>query len=272
MCRSIKYLLDNHTQYLIKGEKTFQYDIDENTLAASIDCFAQNAIKLNMSIIKSQFDEFLRQGDNLKRIVLLIRFFANLIPMKMSIYTQMISGIIIKFAENLFEAILKINYTQYVENKWFSMLILHSFRMLLNLTEWIGLQSIRKEYSQCMIVDFIDAFANIASKVPTLPTILAELKRSLTARVEGVLHLHHNSCQVGKYVEHSITSINDNAYEVGKYGAELKELYDLNCCANCHKGNIMTLKLCSKCKKVLYCNKECQKIHFPLHKSECKPT
>ena len=121
-----------------------------------------------------------------------------------------------------------------------------------------------------MIVDFVDAFVPVSSKIPTLPVILSELKRSLTARVEGSLHLHHKGCRVGEYVEKSLASVNDNAYEVGKYGAELKELYYLNCCANCRKGNIMTLKLCSKCKKVLYCNRDCQKAHYPIHKPECK--
>lgn len=66
MCRSVKYLLDTHTQFLSKGDKTFQYDIDDNTLAASIDCFAQNATKLNLAIIRCQFEDHLRQGENLK--------------------------------------------------------------------------------------------------------------------------------------------------------------------------------------------------------------
>ncbi len=102
MCRSMKFLLDIHTQHLVKGEKTFQYDIDDNILAASIDCFAQCATKLNLSIIRCQFEEYLRQGENLKRIAMLLRCFADLVPLRLSTYTQMISGIIIKFLENLF--------------------------------------------------------------------------------------------------------------------------------------------------------------------------
>ncbi len=174
------------------------------------------------------------------------------------------------FYETGIEAILKIDYQQYLGNIWFLLLLLHSFRLLLNLTEWISLPSIRKEFSSCSIVDFIDAFMPISARIPTLAAVLAELKRSLAARVEGCLHLHHRTCKVGEYVERSLASVSDNAYEVGKYGAELKELYNLNCCANCHKGNIMTLKLCSKCKKILYCNRECQKTHYPIHKPECK--
>jgi hypothetical protein len=98
----MKYFLDSHSQFLIKGEKTFNYDLEETTLAASIDTFAQNAIRLNMAIIHGQFEDHLKEGENLKRIALLLRYFANLVPMRMSIYTQMVSGIIIKFAENLF--------------------------------------------------------------------------------------------------------------------------------------------------------------------------
>lgn len=32
-----------------------------------------------------------------------------------------------------------------------------------------------------------------------------------------------------------------------------------------------TFKKCSRCKKVYYCSKECQKRHWPTHKLSCKP-
>jgi len=46
----------------------------------------------------------------------------------------------------------------------------------------------------------------------------------------------------------------------------------LDICANCGKGEDDTnsLKTCTACKMVKYCNRECQIAHRPLHKKECK--
>ena len=43
-------------------------------------------------------------------------------------------------------------------------------------------------------------------------------------------------------------------------------------CANCGKGeeNSDSLKACTACKMVKYCNRDCQIAHRPLHKKECK--
>ena len=38
-------------------------------------------------------------------------------------------------------------------------------------------------------------------------------------------------------------------------------------CANC---NAMATKKCASCKLVVYCSKECQKKHWPVHKTVCK--
>ncbi|KAM3414720.1 hypothetical protein BST61_g9877 [Cercospora zeina] len=39
-------------------------------------------------------------------------------------------------------------------------------------------------------------------------------------------------------------------------------------CATC-SGTPESLKHCAKCKKVLYCNRECQKAHWKTHKKDC---
>ncbi|KAM6496240.1 hypothetical protein JOM56_008946 [Amanita muscaria] len=48
-----------------------------------------------------------------------------------------------------------------------------------------------------------------------------------------------------------------------------------NTCAKCNLGpedwTSEKLKLCSKCRTVYYCNKECQNNHWPIHKPMCKP-
>jgi len=43
-------------------------------------------------------------------------------------------------------------------------------------------------------------------------------------------------------------------------------------CANCGKGEESTgsLKACTACKLVKYCNRECQIAHRPQHKKECR--
>ena len=45
-----------------------------------------------------------------------------------------------------------------------------------------------------------------------------------------------------------------------------------NICANCGKGEESTnsLKACTACKLVKYCNRDCQIAHRPQHKKECK--
>ena len=45
-----------------------------------------------------------------------------------------------------------------------------------------------------------------------------------------------------------------------------------NICANCGKGEegSNSLKACTACKLVKYCNRECQIAHRPQHKKECK--
>ena len=170
----------------------------------------------------------------------------------------------------MLEGLLKINFSSQLDSKWFQYLILNSFRVLLNLTEWIGLKSFHNLFIQCRIESFIEPFIGISSRVPTLNLILSELKQSLAAQSDENFIHHHKRCSIGNWIEKSLGTITNNIYEVDKYSAGLSTLYNLNCCAYCHKGNITNLKLCSKCKKILYCGKECQKSHYSVHKSECK--
>ena len=43
-----------------------------------------------------------------------------------------------------------------------------------------------------------------------------------------------------------------------------------NCCAECGKGDGVSLKICKPCMSVKYCNAECQRKHWPTHKKDCK--
>ena len=51
-----------------------------------------------------------------------------------------------------------------------------------------------------------------------------------------------------------------------------KEDNNVSVCANCGKGEEESdsLKTCTACKMVKYCNRECQIAHRPQHKKECK--
>ena len=41
-------------------------------------------------------------------------------------------------------------------------------------------------------------------------------------------------------------------------------------CGTCGKGmHGEKLRVCKKCEKVYYCGKECQKAHWPRHKTVC---
>ena len=44
------------------------------------------------------------------------------------------------------------------------------------------------------------------------------------------------------------------------------------CCANCGKGEESSgeLKLCTACRMVKYCSRDCQKANRRQHKKECK--
>ena len=43
----------------------------------------------------------------------------------------------------------------------------------------------------------------------------------------------------------------------------------MSTCAACGKAGD-NLKTCTSCKQVKYCNRDCQKLHWPKHKKECK--
>lgn len=40
-----------------------------------------------------------------------------------------------------------------------------------------------------------------------------------------------------------------------------------NTCGNCDKES--ATKVCGRCKKMKYCSKECQRLHWPVHKQSC---
>ena len=43
-----------------------------------------------------------------------------------------------------------------------------------------------------------------------------------------------------------------------------------NCCADCGEEGGASLKACKSCMLVKYCNADCQRNHWPKHKSVCK--
>ncbi|CDW87758.1 mynd finger [Stylonychia lemnae] len=56
-------------------------------------------------------------------------------------------------------------------------------------------------------------------------------------------------------------------------GCNMKNYYKdqpLKVCGGCKKSS-RQLKACSRCLKVYYCNRDCQKSHYPMHKVDCVP-
>lgn len=76
---------------------------------------------------------------------------------------------------------------------------------------------------------------------------------------------------------------NSNHFEVG--GPETQRLYEqftaapkssdrrgaVYTCDHCKKSSTVKLLVCSRCKKVAYCSKECQKTAWKAHKKTCIP-
>lgn len=48
-------------------------------------------------------------------------------------------------------------------------------------------------------------------------------------------------------------------------------IYDLPLCANCRMAKPSLMK-CSRCQRVKYCDRACQKAHWPTHKQDCCPS
>ena len=71
--------------------------------------------------------------------------------------------------------------------------------------------------------------------------------------------------QIARELRNSMSSTdNNNKVDIDKLSTDI--------CANCGKGeeNNDSLKACTACHMVKYCNRECQIAHRPQHKKECK--
>ena len=44
----------------------------------------------------------------------------------------------------------------------------------------------------------------------------------------------------------------------------------IGACARCQKPPVQKHLLCGRCKRVTYCSKDCQTVHWPIHKQQCK--
>jgi hypothetical protein len=278
--RSTKFVLDVQKDY-ITDDGICRLEIEDTIFAALIDLFIIIATKFNLAIINNRLQQHINEAENMKSLSLILRALANLIPLKFNCYTLMIAGILIKFLQNLLgnksdflsnfhlEALLKLDLVEELGKIWMFNLILHSFRLLVSLLNWIGIESLRNAILDSDLENLAYAFEPLQEAIPPLKYIIHDIRKSFKRKDH--IQLHERGCEVGLFIKNQIEGFKENSYELGKIGMTLKQIYNLNCCAYCNKGTLRTLKLCSKCKKVLYCNKDCQKAHFQMHKHSCKP-
>jgi len=89
----------------------------------------------------------------------------------------------------------------------------------------------------------------------------APLLEALQSDSSMILWFRHNDGQ-GCYL--------NDFYLSRKYVQETQEGEPINECGMCGiKETEKTLSLCSRCKKVYYCSKECQKKNYRVHKRYC---
>eukprot|EP01129_Flabellula_baltica_P014030 TRINITY_DN6640_c0_g1_i1.p1 TRINITY_DN6640_c0_g1~~TRINITY_DN6640_c0_g1_i1.p1 ORF type:complete len:439 (-),score=59.87 TRINITY_DN6640_c0_g1_i1:3-1319(-) len=68
-----------------------------------------------------------------------------------------------------------------------------------------------------------------------------------------------------------------NGFDVGRtvlvdhpVASTVKKEYVRKCCENCFLVGLERYKVCSRCKRMFYCGRDCQKAHWKrIHKSEC---
>lgn len=66
----------------------------------------------------------------------------------------------------------------------------------------------------------------------------------------------------------SMTALNVILVMIGnRRGMGVDSFGEERICATCAESNAP--KKCAKCKAVQYCNRECQRIHWFVHKKEC---
>ena len=178
------------------------------------------------------------------------------------------------FIYNDIEALVKsAEREKHMENRWTETFILHSFRLIQNMGEWMEIESIRREFLQSgsKLLELCKLYMVVGAMMPPLLHIL----KSIVQIVEHSEHGgsgHSRHCEMNNFIAKTAAKHTQNAYEQHNYmSSSLKEIAELNACAYCKKGTFATLKLCSRCKKVLYCNKDCQKAHYQMHKPYCKP-
>ena len=76
--------------------------------------------------------------------------------------------------------------------------------------------------------------------------------------------------QVFAYLESKMEA-KRTAFEAGTHYKGKNASFKCNACDTFGGDWGVTLQKCSRCKKVYYCSKECQKKDWPKHKSQCLP-
>ena len=108
LCRATKNISD-HFKSFITPEGDSKLEVEGSLLSSLTDLFAVEGVKFNRAILNSHFEHFLLESDNSKKMCLILRLFANLIPLKLTPHIAMLASILPRFLYNVLERILYIN-------------------------------------------------------------------------------------------------------------------------------------------------------------------
>lgn len=305
LARASLYAQNMHKMFIDPNTGASNLKVDQTLMAAIIDCFFETISPLKPMLTKETLNEHLKQSDRIRKIALIMRIIANFTCISLDFgvlllnsgiinFTQVFLGIIITL---ILEQLVKLDLKEYLPNPWFDLMIVHCFRVITSYSQWFCIESISKRsafssrnmmYLYKLYKPFITK-AHILALSPLL-TCIKEMGHisdnhqidhhdettNKFALFSGLVH--PRSCEMSEFTQAEKGRQDKGEHflekEQGLFKKEQKEadrnLNLINSCAYCRTKNEPSLKLCSRCKKVLYCNKDCQKKHFSTHKVDCK--
>jgi hypothetical protein len=159
---------------------------------------------------------------------------------------------------------------KFLSNTWNQHAIIHGFRLFLAFSTWRKFPQVSSALKSTNLNSLVNAYTPIKNIVPFLNILLVSLKDDINERIKfpyhqcGIGHRMMKLCEEEMRLIEVLDKEKKNFEEIDSTGKSiLKE------CGYCRK-EVNELKLCSRCKQIYYCNKDCQKSDYSSHKNACK--